>query len=1724
MTALAAPSNTPNDFIREKSIRLFNYLKELTELRFQVQRNCENYEDVIWWADIPKEKECYCVGWELHKDPTFDAWLRVERPKRKRPPTPNAQLREWLNEREINDSSIDTPSLKETLVTTVKPMHGDGNQEPETVVRKLTDYPAISKQWELYVENEWWPWAAEDRRLLTVQDVYTDLFSAYQKHKRLGEMFEVVIGIGLLTWRPPHGPEIKRHVVVAQASIEFDECTGVISVDSAADGPKLSLEQEMLEPQDRPHPDFQNAIEGGLAEIGDELWSLPKLTTCVTSYFQQISSENTLDLSLAPQNGGLEPNKARMHLAPALIIRRRTDRNLVRIFKEIAEQLSAGGNIPLGIERLVEIRDDRTGQNGTETDDGGASSSAPELYLPLPTNEAQKQIVERLEERQGVLVQGPPGTGKSHTIVNLACHLLATGKRTLITSHTARALKVLKDYMVKHAPEVAPLCVSLLGDDSHAVHELQESVQGVLNRLHNWDSDRNQSQILALVKDLDNTRRELAGAMSELRQMRSSETDKVNLNLGNYAGTPQAIAERISSEKAAFEWLQTFAPRDEAPPLDNDTALELLSLIEQFPFGAESHSHRKLPDDEAMPRFERLAELVKREQSLTSQLDQIDARTHPSFARLSESKPEARTELKEALRHYIWEFDLQMATPDDWSERVLLDVVSEKHAIWQHLHDATREKCTRIEAKIASVSDLKITGAEGHETLTLRADAEILKEHLESGGRLGFALQANPFARRELKSALAVAKTVRVNGHLSGSIDVLKQLLEWIEVTTTLEAVETEWEAVGIAPAGKTFQHRFHEIRRRVEVLERLLNLRTPVEKAGNQCRLLGIPAIPFRQISNVRRQAEILIGVDVEQDVQTVKRLLADHIEALHRIRRHPEAHYLVSEAAAAIESRDLDRFAKIVSAIEDARALFLKLQRRDDLLANLNCCKSLRDALVSSHSEPFWTDRLAHFAQAWNWCRANAWLQRFSDPGRERALLQQIDSCQQRIRLRTQELTACKAWEFVLARMKPEEKEHLGAWRLAIRKIGKGTGKYAPQYRREAREHLEHCRPAIPAWVMPVYRVAETIQPRPGMFDVVIIDEASQSGPEALFLLYIAKKIVVVGDDQQISPEDVGIDRSAVNSLRDRFIRDLPHRDSLGVDNSFFEQAEIRFSGRIRLREHFRCMPEIIQFSNSLCYQSEPLIPLRQYGAGRLTPVVARHVPTGYVKGSNARIVNEPEAEAIVQQIQQCLGDPAYEKKTIGVISLQGAAQAKLIHGLLMDRIGVQKMQERSIVCGDAYAFQGDERDVMFLSMVAAVSAAEDERHRIGALTKESDKRRFNVAASRAKDQMWLFHSVMLEDLSQLCFRRRLLAYCLDPSVKMDSVEGFSVNDLRSKAFQSDRNRSRPPMPFDSWFEVDVFLRLAEKGYRVIPQYQLAGKRIDLLVEGMQGRLAVECDGDEWHGLDQWEQDVARQRMLERCGLEFWRVRGSTFYRDRDAALSSLWRELEHRGIRPEGESAVPPKPPNSTTTNTSEASDQHDDLGTEEIEDDVLLETEDAEDDETTADPASSPSGEAFIEMEWIPYRSWEQRPLPDPHTAGLTEIMESLVEIVGAEGPIMSRRAFALYNKAAGGSRLGRQTVKAMSRAMNKAIRLGKVLQVDKGATGNHSLQVPGQPSVVARSRGPRRLEEIPPAEIAIVRDAMRAKHPSWDEEQVVRRLADFYGIVRKTPQVRKTLLA
>ena len=157
-----------------------------------------------------------------------------------------------------------------------------------------------------------------------------------------------------------------------------------------------------------------------------------------------------------------------------------------------------------------------------------------------------------------------------------------------------------------------------------------------------------------------------------------------------------------------------------------------------------------------------------------------------------------------------------------------------------------------------------------------------------------------------------------------------------------------------------------------------------------------------------------------------------------------------------------------------------------------------------------------------------------------------------------------------------------------------------------------------------MPLHRIWDTVDPAPEMFDVIVVDEASQCGFEALPLFTLERKFIIVGDDKQISPDAVGIPRDTVNRLMEEYLNDFKFKASFDVDGSL-DHRKFRYgTRRITLREHFRCMPEIIRFSNDLCYSDTPLIPLRQYGPDRLIPLNHVYLQNGYREGSQNRVIN--------------------------------------------------------------------------------------------------------------------------------------------------------------------------------------------------------------------------------------------------------------------------------------------------------------------------------------------------------------------------------------------------------------------------------------------------------------------------------------------------------------------
>jgi hypothetical protein len=567
----STPSLEP-DPVRDRAIRLFAFLREMSLLRTKVVRSVEEYEKVVWLGDIPTEPGCHCAAWGTKSSAEdTSTWIELRKPRLAPYPEPPDDLAPWLAPDQLADSSREFPELRETAR-----LEDPSNPEGPPVAVNLSDCPDTKPLWEHYVETVWWPWAEQDRRAQRVQAVYTSLFSIYQKQRRLAEIYEVVLGFGLLSWKPDGGNEIKRHVVTAQANLEFDAKRGVVTVEVGAEGAKLKLEQDMLDPQDQPGPAHQNVFQQELTQAGDDVWGAGIVRAVVHGWITALNPYSRFEDTLG--HGAVCSPTPMLQFAPALILRRRTERSLIQVFEKIKQELEAGGPLPMGVRRLVDVVEDADSRFGSPGERGDCESSDDEIYFPLPANDEQLRIVKRLARRAGVVVQGPPGTGKSHTIANLICHLLASGQRVLVTSQTPRALKVLSE---KIPGPVKPLCVSLLGDDQEAMASLDDSVRGIIDRQVQWDRERSDKTAKALRSELDAARKREAETLSILRQKREAEAHPQRLP-GGYCGTAQQIARAVRQKAPALGWLIDAQPGTEAPPFTDAEACELLDLLRRI--------------------------------------------------------------------------------------------------------------------------------------------------------------------------------------------------------------------------------------------------------------------------------------------------------------------------------------------------------------------------------------------------------------------------------------------------------------------------------------------------------------------------------------------------------------------------------------------------------------------------------------------------------------------------------------------------------------------------------------------------------------------------------------------------------------------------------------------------------------------------------------------------------------------------------------------------------------------------------------------------------------------------------------------------------------------------------------------------------------------------------------------------------------------------------------
>lgn len=1476
-----------------KTFRLLEFLKDISHINSRKVTDFKKYQKVLWLKDIQKLEKSYVKSWDTDDD--SDIFVEIKHRKEPDIPTPPKICKEWYNSESLRQKEV-PPTLRDSKITKKKNPHWEKESDEEEYIQArelLENNAAVIKAWDKYIQEEWFPWLEEHNTWEKFHSVYRGLFSIYQEILRLGENFELILGIGILSWYIEGIQPINRHLLVANIQLEFDAKNGKFTISPSTNGANTRLELDMLDTSYHPRK-----IDEFLNKQIDSIKSNPFKRTVIDEILSTLA--NSFD-SRGSYNPSIDFNRNNnddnplISFAPAIIIRKRSNRNLTDVLEKIQKNIDLSKTLPSAFLDLTENvrKEEAYGHSYSENRHSVDEENLSNIYFPKPSNREQEEIVYQLDRHNGILVQGPPGTGKSHTIANLICHLLAEGKRILVTAKTPRALNVLKGLIPE---EMRPLCINLVGTGREERKTLENSVSGILNKQIYWNAEENIKRVENLENALFQLKKDKATIENQIRDIKERESKIISVANGHYKGTIASVARDINSKQKNYHWFKDSIAVDIDYPFENIDVLEVLKSLRYYNPELRKEIEKKYPED--VPDEASLRNLFIEEEKLINEIKKqkedlneeiLENMINLDFTKIIHFKKTAET-LK-----YHYNQVLTESIHNPWIETVLNDVLNSKSSYWKEIEIRLAKNIRIISSLFDEINQVDVEYLLDITENELLQEMSLLNEYVNEGGKLTFELRCP----KKIKDAKYIVKYILVDGRkcktpeqlsiiykhlkLQSYVNDLKKMFDtsFSQIKDVAQILELAKESLSKLQYALSLEEEFHSYQ--VQIID-LYNYGVLLDKdfSSIDINIKGCTVVKkFKELEKIKER--------IQECFDIFEKFIDDNYDSENDI------HEVVYEMKEAIRICDKKAYTQAIRKINRNNSERDKIGEMDNSLILLDkYLPKLHNELLQTHSEKYWDERFEQLSDAWFWKQAKTYIT-------EQFLKEDIVSLEKRLRQIDQEIHAKTAsiasdlsWDFCFSRLEDQHRREMISWQQSIKKLGKGTGKYANQHRREARMHLNNCHEAVPAWVMPLHRIWDTVEPDSAKFDVIIVDEASQCGLEALPLFYLGKKIVIVGDDKQISPDAVGINRQDVNQLKEKYLYDFSQKTSFNVEQSLFDQGELRFGKqKITLREHFRCMPEIIEFSNSHFYTSTPLIPLRQFGVDRLEPLEKIYVKDGYREGRGGKVINRVEAEALCNYLVKMCKNPRYKNKTMGVIVLQGEAQANIIENMLLQKLGAEEMGKREIICGNPYSFQGDERDIMLLSMVAAPN------ERIGVYNKASDERRFNVAASRAKDQMILFHSVLPEDLSSECLRKKILEFFYKDPPKR--IVGIDISYFEKRAFKDNRMVIKAPDPFDSWFEVDVALEIARRGYVVIPQYAVAGKFIDLIIQGGNVKLAVECDGENWHGIENYDADMFRQRQLERCGWEFYRIRESLFYVDKEAALKELWELLDERGIKP-------------------------------------------------------------------------------------------------------------------------------------------------------------------------------------------------------------------------------
>ncbi|CRX37959.1 AAA domain-containing protein [Estrella lausannensis] len=1454
-------SNTSLDPVRKRAKQLFCFLKALIHQRFPTCRQIHEQPFALPLSNLPDHQSIrFLPPYEENEQPL----LEIRRPTLFHCPSPPESIQDWLFAG-WNDCS-QLPQVRETKPTGLV----NDNQK---AIERFDECPRRIEAFEKWCSVRA-VWAEERTRANQALELFDRLYQQFALLEKEGGQLELLVGDGLLNWSLPSGG-IHHPILLKRVELKFDPAIPAFTLINS-DRPS-EIHQSLLMAIDE--IDFK-LLQARIDELAESEYH-PLGGDDTTAFLK------TIALSLSPTNGEFlespakgEKDHPRMWREPFLFSNRRnTSYGLAveKILKDIEETTC----FPKSLATIAGVYDPSTQFTSDFTHSAEATScrnDIADILLAKPANAAQINIIRRFNNTGLVHVQGPPGTGKTYTIGNVIGHLLAQGKRILVTSHTEKALRVLKEEVP--AP-LQSLCVSVLSNDAESRRQLEETINAVNKKLTEQDPD----QILSDIKTLKIERESLLVQEQELRGRIKEiiNAEYTPLEIDGYELEPSDAARETSETREGNDWIPGAAGLNSQLPITQDELSFLYSTNDKLTQLEELEIQAGLPSIKDIPAPDALAALITEYRALQSN----DLRKHKEYWNQINGNYRSLNDLAERLFN---EFSQNLIKQTWRPSAIKAGKLGDKSLeLWETLCDRI-ERTSTIAHRLSLQEHLQPTFDDG---IIYEDFLEICKQihtYVCNGNKLGLLTL---LMRGNWKNFLQKSRVVSGEPHRKEHFEALG--LE-LELRLARRELAHLWNQLIASHGGKLFaelgskpeiacQAIIPEIRRCLDWYKKTWS---PI------LRSLGEEGLNWSLI-----ESRVPCKESILADYIQIEEIVAEHLpEIISSELCRRRLHDLESELQAiarlfressqgislrflqAVQDCDIDAYRisyKHLLQLLDLQPIYEKRQffllKIDSIIPSWAAAIQNR---IPPHDSP---QPPGNLINAWRWLRISSELEKRQKEDFN-TLQETLNKCQERIRYVTIELIEKLTWERQIRKVKskPELKQSLSGWLELQKKILSTRIKtILLKLKKAAKRELEISAEAAPVWIMPLHAITEHFDPASTKFDVVIIDEASQANLTALIPLYMADQAIIVGDHEQTTPEAVGVQQEPIQNLIDIFLQGIPNKELFDLSTSIYDLARRCFGETIVLTEHFRCIPEIIEFSNQLSYDGK-ILPLREKFSSTLKPSTIAY----RVQGTCHRKTNDAEASAIARLILAMTKHPAYENSTIGVISLLGDEQARLIDTKIRAELPAKEYINRRIICGTAAEFQGDARDVIFISLVD--SLGDDE---LSFLRKKGEgafaghKKRFNVAASRARDQLWVMHSMDPHShLKPGDIRRDLILHAQNPQ-----AASCNIQTEITKA--------------DSIFEIQVMKFLAQQGYRVKSQWQVGHHRIDLVVVGETNRLAIECDGDRWHPPAKRDEDLARQALLERIGWKFARIRGTCFFRNPVEAMKPIFDKLEDMGI---------------------------------------------------------------------------------------------------------------------------------------------------------------------------------------------------------------------------------